>query len=166
MFNERAAQLVFRMEAFRPWVTKEPRFCLTFPYYRPHLQFPIVILVARKPGEVAVSLQTRDGFDRDKGVQLWRQYNREALRVTASCPRLVVSHGDLLTDPVAEVNRLYSAFEELGVRGLRLPSEKEILSYIDPRLHRSVDSENPDLKADSELFETLLDAQQLSPGQA
>lgn len=165
-FRERAGRLIFQLEAFRPWVTKEPRFCLTFPFYRPHLEFPVVILVARKPGEVAVSLNTRDGFAREKSLQLWRQYNAEALRITAACPRLVVNHSDLMARPVEEVSRLFTALDKLGVRGLRLPSDKEILNYIDPKLHRSTDPDDMGSTAESQLFQDLLNAHQLTPDKA
>lgn len=165
-FRKRAGQLIFRMEGFRPWVTKEPRFCLTFPYFLPHLEFPVVILVARSPREVALSLQARDGFAIEKGLRLWRQYNTEALRVSAPCPRIVVNHDELMAGPVAEVSRLFETLNGLGVRGLRLPSEREILGFIDPQLHRSIDSGKPARGPEAELYGRLLNAAQAGAGNA
>lgn len=63
------------------WGFKDPRTALTFDLWAPYLIRPILINVIRHPEEVARSLQRRNGFSIDFGIQLAKEYNRRILRI-------------------------------------------------------------------------------------
>ncbi|MEZ5286328.1 MAG: sulfotransferase [Vicinamibacterales bacterium] len=85
---------------------KDPRTCLTLPFWRPLLGSVRAVLVIRHPSDIARSLQAREGFSLEASTQLWFAYMSAALRHTADIPRLVVRYDDLLDDPDREVPRL------------------------------------------------------------
>lgn len=145
--------LVYGMDAFRPWVMKDPRLCLTFPYWRPYLEVPVAIVVHRNPMEIAVSLQNRNGFPLEYGIALWEHYAVHLLNATWGMNRLLVRYGDLQQNPVRVCEYVYEHLTGLGVRGLTLPSHLEIRSFVDARLYRSKASVSPNI--------TLSDTQQL-----
>jgi spore maturation protein CgeB/GT2 family glycosyltransferase len=135
-FTEQARLIVHKLDAHRPWVLKDPRMCLLLPLWRDLLEAPICVYIYRSPLQVAQSLHTRDGFSLRFGMALWEYYNLAALKHTQGFPRLLVAHRDLMTQPLETVQTLHAELEARGVRGLRLPSEKETLSFIDPALYR------------------------------
>ena len=59
-FEKRAADIVLSMDAYRPWLLKEPRLCLLLPLWRRVLEAPVCIHILRHPVEVASSLRTRN----------------------------------------------------------------------------------------------------------
>src|SRR6516162_2590280 len=62
-------------------VWKDPRTVVTFPLWRPMLKRCIVLAAYRHPLSVARSLQRRDGFELDRGLELWRNYNARLLSI-------------------------------------------------------------------------------------
>lgn len=128
--------IVHELDAHRPWVVKEPRLCLVAPVLRPALEAPVYIHVGREPLEVAESLAARNGFPVPVGVALWETYTIHALAASAGEPRLFVSYGSLMADPVATTARLVEQLGEIGVQGLRMPTEREITAFVTPSLHR------------------------------
>ncbi|MBA3544539.1 MAG: glycosyltransferase, partial [Chthoniobacterales bacterium] len=139
-FKTEAGSLVLNMDAHRPWFLKEPRLSVLAPLWLELLEFPVCVFVHRSPLEVARSLQTRNGFPIPFGLALWERYLTAALDATRDVPRVVVYHRDLFADPYEVVRRLARRMEELGTAGLRIPSEAEILSFIDPSLYRAKES--------------------------
>lgn len=135
-FRTQAAKLILELDAHRPWVMKEPRQCLLFPLWRELLEIPVCIFVHRQPIQVAQSLQKRNGFPIHLGLALWERYTLDALRTMVGLPVVLVLHEDLMRNPIAVANRLLRELRAFGVRGLRQPSTKEILSFIDPKLFR------------------------------
>jgi hypothetical protein len=132
----RLKRIVLELDAHRPWVVKEPRLSLLFPLLRPLLELPVCIHVAREPLEVAASLETRNGFPAPAGLALWERYTIRAFEASAGLPRLLVHYEELMSTPVKTFARLVEQLGDLGVFGLRVPSEREITAYIDPDLHR------------------------------
>jgi hypothetical protein len=59
---------------------KDPRTTLTFPVWRPHLSHYQIVACFRHPLSVAKSLQVRDKFPLDRGLELWAQYNERLLQ--------------------------------------------------------------------------------------
>lgn len=129
-------KILLDLDAHRPWVLKEPRLSLLFPAIRPLLELPVCIHVTREPLEVASSLQTRNGIPVHAGLALWELYTIRAFAASAGLPRVHVRYEDLMAAPVAVVERLVGQLTDLGVAGLRVPSEREITAYLDPALHR------------------------------
>lgn len=128
--------IVLRMDAFRPWVMKDPRLCLTLPCWTPFLEVPVALLAYRDPLEIASSLQSRGLFP-EHSLALWDYHGVGALNASAQMPRVFVRYARMLDDPVRGVAELYSELERHGVRGLRMPSDREITAFVDPGLNRA-----------------------------
>ena len=133
-FAEAAADVVLNLDAHRPWFMKEPRLCILFPIWRKALECPICIHITRNPLEVAHSLKARNRIPIRTGLALWEFYNIRALTASAGLPRILVAYEELLGAPLATVERLHKALAENGVQGLRIPTEKELLGFLDPEL--------------------------------
>ena len=129
-------KLLLEIDAHRPWVIKEPRVSLLFPLLRPSLEVPICIHVTREPLEVAGSLRTRNEIPTHAGLALWERYTIDAFASTAGLPRIHVRYEDLMAAPTEAVPALIDQLTDLGAYGLRVPSDKEITSFITPKLHR------------------------------
>lgn len=160
-FERRAKLLVLNLDAHRPWVVKDPRMCLCFGLWRPLLELPVIVYVVRNPIQIAQSLERRNQFPLQLGLALWEKYNLAALASSAQLPHVVVSHEDLMRDPAATVQKLHEDLTRLDVAPLRLPSDSEIRSFIDPKLQHASGDEalfretaNPEQIA---LFESLRD---------
>jgi len=115
------------------WGWKDPRTCLTLPFWRTLLPPTQYVICLRNPVDVARSLQRRNRFPFDKGVRLWLAYMDAALRHTAEQPRLFVAFEDLFDDWEFQLRRL-SAF--LGGPDLagRPDIRKAVQEYIEDRL--------------------------------
>jgi hypothetical protein len=135
-FEKRALTIIQNLDAHRPWVMKDPRLCLLLPLWQPLWETPICVHIYRSPLQVAQSLRTRNRFPIHFGAALWEKYNLTALTQSRNLPRLFVSHNRLLGQPLETVRALYEQLLALGVQGLRLPSEREILAFLDPSLYR------------------------------
>jgi hypothetical protein len=134
-----------------PWVWKDPRTCLTMPFWRDVLdQAPLVVLVNRNPLEIVAS-SVRAGRDHAKlyVLALWERYLREAFSQVRGLPVLVTRYDDLLADPLAwcERTRLF-----LGGRGLEAvrPSPEAVLDFVDGQL-RHVRSTRDEFLADGDV---------------
>lgn len=132
-------RLVMDMDAFRPWLLKDPRLCLTLPYWQPMLETPVYVILHRDPVEIALSMETRKNFPMPiaRGVALWEFYCVALLNATQGQNRIFANHANFVQDPVDATARLYDNLQSAGVRGLRLPHKCEITAFIDPRLYRS-----------------------------
>jgi glycosyltransferase involved in cell wall biosynthesis len=135
-FEPKAREIVLGLDAHRPWMMKDPRFCLLLPFWQPLLEIPVCVYVHRSPVQVAQSLKTREGFPLMLGIALWEKYTLQGLANSADMPRILVSHEALMSDPIATVRKLYQDLLESEVQGLRLPSDKEIQAFIEPKLFR------------------------------
>ena len=142
-FRERAREVVRDLDRHGSWVVKDPRLCLLFPFWREILERPVGVLIHRDPLPVARSLAARDGIPIPLGIALWEKYTREALASTLGLPRALVSHRELMADPVATLHRLrerLARLDVLGLEGLRAPSAEEIRAVVNPSLvHHSSD---------------------------
>ncbi|SEH07736.1 glycosyltransferase [Candidatus Venteria ishoeyi] len=133
-FFSEAGKVLLEMDAHRPWVVKEPRFCLLFPMWQHLLEVPVYVYVYRSPIQIAQSLQKRNGFPLSFSLALWEKYTVETLRAMRNLPGILVKHEAMLADPIATTKTLYAQLQALGVNALHLPSEREILAFIDPSL--------------------------------
>jgi GT2 family glycosyltransferase len=140
-FKKEAGKIILAMDAHRPWFLKEPRLCVLAPLWLDLLELPVCVIVYRSPLEVARSLEMRNEFSPAFSLALWERYNVAALNATRGRRRIQVNHADLMAKPVATARSLARALETLGVRGLRAPSDEEILAFIDPSLYRAKETE-------------------------
>ena len=137
--DEKIKKIILELDANRPWVIKDPRMCLTFPYWKKHLEVPVIVAVYRNPLEIARSLKTRNEFSFSHSMALWEYYATGMANAVKDTPTVWVSHEDMLSNPVDTVKKLHDDLQKLDVTGLRMPNEKEITSFIDPTLYRSKD---------------------------
>lgn len=137
--SDKIQKIVMELDANRPWVIKDPRMCLTFPFWKQHLEVPVIVAVYRNPLEIARSLKTRNEFSFSHSMALWEYYATGMANAVKNTPTIWVSHQDMLSKPVETVKKLLDDLEKLEVKGLRLPTDKEITSFIDPALYRSKD---------------------------
>ena len=88
------------------WGFKDPRLCLTAPYWldlEPDLRF---IVCVRHPLEVALSLKRRNQNSYSLGLSLWERYYATVL-ATVPPERRIVTHFDtFFSDPRGELGRL------------------------------------------------------------
>jgi hypothetical protein len=122
-----------------PWVWKDPRSCLTLPYWRQALDRPLAaVVVYRDPVDVATSLGYRNSLPLPVGVALWERYTRLLLAHAAGLPVLVTSYDDLVRDPVAWARTAQSFLDGLGIgTGRGSVDEEGVLEFIDPGLRHS-----------------------------
>ena len=130
------SRIVLELDEHRPWVLKEPRLALLLPLVRPLLEAPVFVYVTREPLEIAESLLTRNGFPLPVGIALWESYTIHGTAAVGDDPRVVISYGDLMHDPVGITTHLVQELTALGVPSLRMPSESEVMEFITPSLHR------------------------------
>ena len=99
------------------WVWKDPRTCLTLPFWRTVWQRdPVAALVSREPLEVFLSLRSRNGLQKAHCIALWERYTRSAILSADGLPVVRVSYDRLMRDPASAVANLRADLAELGVR--------------------------------------------------
>jgi hypothetical protein len=88
------------------WGWKDPRTCLTLPFWRGIVEPTHYVLCLRHPRDVARSLERRDGFSLGRALELWLLHTRSALRATRGQKRLCLVYERIVSDPVADLERL------------------------------------------------------------
>ena len=88
------------------WGWKDPRSCLTLPFWQQLLPNLRYILCLRNPLDVAGSLQHRDRLSAEQSSQLWLTYVNSALKHTDKRSRLVIFYEDLIDDCLGELQLL------------------------------------------------------------
>ena len=92
--------------AAEPWGWKDPRNCLTLPFWQHILPPTHHVICLRSPIDVALSLSQRENFPLKKCVDLWLRYMHDALKHTSGKPRLLIFYEDLMANWPAELRRL------------------------------------------------------------
>jgi len=97
-----AKEVFARAIPFEQWVWKDPRNCITLPFWLGCLEVePVVVLVHRNPLEIAASLTARDDLGKLYCLALWERYLRRGLDVLSGLPTLVTTYDEILGDPRA-----------------------------------------------------------------
>ncbi|MEZ5120433.1 MAG: glycosyltransferase [Solirubrobacterales bacterium] len=81
------------------WGLKDPRLCVTLPFWRELLDEPAFVICHRNPVEVAQSLERRDGMGEAAGLDLWARTMAAALVNTAGARRLFAGYDELFAAP-------------------------------------------------------------------
>jgi hypothetical protein len=134
-----AASLLRQSFSLKPlWGWKDPRTCLTLPFWsavlsrlrnvESRLRFVVCI---RNPLDVAASLADRDDLEREEALALWRRYMSQAVLHTNGYPRVFVSYESYFTDWEAEATRL-AGF--IGLETLSAVQRTEIAAHLDEGL--------------------------------
>lgn len=107
-------------------VLKDPRICRLFPFWRRALSDAgyeiVVVSPVRPPCEVAASLVSRNGMNREHALRLWLRHVLEAERHSRDLPRRFLLWPGFLSDwreDLAAVSRLSSAPLDLGTEALQ-----------------------------------------------
>ena len=136
----RAELLLEEFSDREPWGWKDPRNCLTLPFWKSLDGFQIpffygfgaslkVVLCLRNPVEVFGSLRDRKRTPNTAGLELWLIYNRELLAATLANERIVTHYESYFENPRAELRRLFNFLEmkvadEVVERAVHAVSEK------------------------------------------
>ena len=108
------------------WGWKDPRTCLTLPFRQrlvPHMRY---VMCVRNPIDGAHSLERRNDFSFEKGVDLWLTHVRSAPAHTAGQQRCVIFYEDAMKSWRHELRRLATF---LGLPGLS--ESREIHAAVD-----------------------------------
>lgn len=123
----RAAALFAKVHAGPSWVWKDPRNCVTFPFWVESLSArPVVVLVHRDPFEIARSLAVRQGLSQAMSLAVWERYMREALAHVQGLPVLATAYSELVERPAAWAEGTTAFLDAQGVER-RPGSDQEAL---------------------------------------
>lgn len=141
-WRDRARRLFPALFPTPQWVWKDPRTCLTFPFWREALAVrPVVVLAHRNPLEVVRSLQSRDRFAPGHAVALWERYVRASLAAARGLPVFVADYARMMADPLGWCGRLRAFLAAQGVATEREERwHDEVESFLDRGLRHSVHS--------------------------
>jgi hypothetical protein len=110
------AAIFRRVHVTKSWVWKDPRTCLTLPFWRVIWSgVPVAIFVHREPLEISLSLNSRDGIGKAHCIALWERYTRSALQNAKGLPLVTVRFGEVMADPVRAIAQLRHHLVALGV---------------------------------------------------
>lgn len=124
--REKARQLLTEDFAAEPlWGWKDPRTCLTIPFWQDLIGSLRYVMCVRNPGAVVASLSRRNGMSSEKAERLWLTHVQSSLACTSGQPRMFVFYEDIINDWAPELRRM-AAFIGRPERG------------EDPRVHASV----------------------------
>ncbi len=120
------------------WGWKDPRNCLTLPFWQRLLPSMKYVICLRNPVDVARSLEQRDGFSLEKGVHLWLTHVKSALEHTAGQPRLFIFYEDVMENWQLELERL-AQFLERPKLAAQPEIQKAVQEFIEEELqhHRT-----------------------------
>jgi hypothetical protein len=108
---ERALKLLRPFRRCEPWGWKDPRNCLTLPFWKRMLPDLRVLLCVRNPLAVAGSLRLRDDTTCPEAIGLWLTYNRHALQALPPGRWVVTHYESYFSDPRAELRRVLTLLE-------------------------------------------------------
>jgi hypothetical protein len=123
----------------RSLVMKDPRICLTLPFWRSALPSTLgAVFVLRDPMDVARSLEARDGIPVILGLAMWDRYIRSAASGLTGVPTLVVEYDAMIEDPSKALKAVSTFLEQMGIH----PEESETedaATRLDPKLRHQGD---------------------------
>jgi Sulfotransferase family len=131
--HRRAAEEMLRQSfAGLPlWGWKDPRACVTLPFWQqlaPRMRYVICV---RHPLDVAGSLELRDGLSREEALQLWLRYTSQAIVDTSGRPRAFVSYEGFFPDWEGQTIRLA---ELIGLPTLSQARRAAIAAHVEEGL--------------------------------
>lgn len=105
--RDRAATLLATVFAHQPlWGWKDPRTCLTLPFWQDLIGPMRYVHCVRNPRAVAASLAQRNAIAMPEADGLWLLYSRASLEATAGQSQIFVCYEDVLADGAAALERL------------------------------------------------------------
>lgn len=132
------------------WGWKDPRNCLTLPFWQQLVPGMRYVICVRHPLDIAASLEARDGMSSEESMRLWLLYMSQAAIHTSGHPRIFVSYEDYFISREDQAERL-AAF--LGMPGLADAQRDEIAERLEERLwhHRNGTARSSEAEAEASL---------------
>lgn len=122
------------------FVWKDPRTCMTLPFWLDLLaEPPVVVFVHRHPSEVAASLRTRNHLGTAHGYALWERFNGDALRHSVGLRTMVIEYGTVVAEPEATMQSIVDALNGWGVTLPRDPATTD-MELTAKRRHHEADA--------------------------
>ncbi|MHC4661945.1 MAG: sulfotransferase family protein [Planctomycetota bacterium] len=112
------------------WGWKDPRTCLTLPFWQQLLPGMKYVVCVRNPAEAARSLEERNQIPFLKGIGLWFHYMVAIFRYTVDYPTIVISYEDLINNWKTQAKRL-SEFLGFPERANDPEFEAQLLEFMD-----------------------------------
>lgn len=133
-----ASALFARLVPTEQWVWKDPRNCITLPFWLACLgsESAVAVIVNRNPLEIASSLAARDGLGEVYSLALWERYLRSCLSAVLRMPTLVTSYDQILDNPRAWCEETREFLGREGVETVEL--DQDALSYVDASLRHAL----------------------------
>jgi hypothetical protein len=104
--HKQAHKLIRSFRGREPWGWKDPRNCLTLPFWQKALPSLKVLICVRNPLAVADSLWQRNRFSSAASLDLWLTYNQRVMAAAPIGDRLVTHCESYFVDPESELRRL------------------------------------------------------------
>jgi hypothetical protein len=134
------------------WVWKDPRNCITLPFWEQALDVePVVLLVHRNPLEVVDSLGRRDEFSKAVSLALWERYVRDSLRNSDGHPVHVSSAEEVLGDPAAWATQVREVLVSHGWDLPARPGDREAFVHAVDTGLRHARASQADLAGDPDV---------------
>src|ERR1051326_4869403 len=121
------------------WGWKDPRNCLTLPFWQQLLPEMRYVICLRNPLDVARSLERLYGFSLEKSSKLWLTYVSSALVHSDGQPRLRIFYEDLIEDSQTELRRL-AQFLGKPEQADRMEVQEVVKEFIEKELQHSCTS--------------------------
>lgn len=146
------------------WGVKDPRMCRLMPLWCPLFAQlnakPCVLIVLRRPDEVAASLARRNNMMAEKAYQVWLENTMAAERWSRVYPRAFITYDALLAEPIAVME---TAAPALGISWPIAPvaAQQQLRGFLSPDLHHQkqmacpADSHNPAVTLAFDVWSTL-----------
>ena len=126
-----AQALLDGLAAAGAWGWKDPRSCMTLPFWRKIVpQQPVGMLIYRHPLEVAASLHKRNQMPFEIGLALWTIYTCSAIDALRDMPCYVTSYDQLLNQPQRVLACISDFLDDNGVTNLLAPKLREIEDFL------------------------------------
>ncbi|EOD07169.1 hypothetical protein EMIHUDRAFT_97003 [Emiliania huxleyi CCMP1516] len=134
-----AKGVVAKLNAQRPWVTKDPRMSLVASEWVELLDAPACVIVHREPLSIANSMMIYShNVSYAEWAAVYEAYYGGVARACAIVPTAVVHHEELMARPYAALTRLHADLSALGVERLTMPTEERINALLRPSPKTSV----------------------------
>ncbi|HEY5992662.1 MAG TPA: hypothetical protein VIU10_08790, partial [Candidatus Udaeobacter sp.] len=101
----KARLLIEGFDSTGVWGWKDPRNCLTLPFWQDVLPGLKTLIIVRNPLEVAYSMRERNGTSYSFGLRLWEIYNRRLIEAATAQQHLITHYDLFFEDPESELRR-------------------------------------------------------------
>lgn len=119
------------------WGIKDPRFCLTLPFWKKLLPNMIFVIPVRNCFNVANSLKKRDGYAISRGVSLWTEHFFDIIQNTEGEKRILTLYDEYFIDWKKELGRLVNFIDEEKINFSTEKKRKEAEEFIDSSLRHN-----------------------------